>query len=186
MRICTKNFTDGRVCENVMLDTSCGALAGTCEYQSDNIPVDLLEDKTGAIRIIPDDSRRFALWTGDYVYHERDTIVLTDDQWNEIQDGYIGYICEFGRLHRPASWVSIWDALQFNEKRRFEMFMSFSQYLRELLKLRKWLDEPCDKHPKSEYLPCSRDSYGYYAYEYIYPEHRKDCPQCMAELEKQK
>ena len=45
-----------------------------------------------------------------------------------------------------------------------------------------YLDEPCDKHPEKELVELPfKDEWMEF-----YPEHRKDCPQCMNELRGEK
>ena len=44
--------------------------------------------------------------------------------------------------------------------------------------LLKYLFEPCDKHPEKELVELPfKDEWMEF-----YPEHRKDCPQCLSEL----
>lgn len=74
---------------------------------------------------------------GEPAYMTEDTIEISKSELNDIHDSYIEYICEFGRLHRPVSWTSILDVLQLNEKRHFEIFMSFSDYLSVLIELKR-------------------------------------------------
>ena len=107
-------------------------------------------------RIVPEKTTAVLLpieKVGGYFYRSDDTIFMPSEwtaeqlvelgrigkddpnEWDDIHDGYIEYVCAFGRLHRPAAWTDILDALQLNEKRDYVIFMPFSQWLQALISL---------------------------------------------------
>jgi hypothetical protein len=63
------------------------------------------------------------------------SLIITDREWDEIFDSYIQYVCEFGQLHRPTSFVSILRTIEVNEKHHLELFVPFSQYIKILMQL---------------------------------------------------
>jgi hypothetical protein len=76
------------------------------------------------VRIVPDNAKfglRDKTKVGFFKSYEptfdiKDTIEITDDEWDEIYEGY----------DEPTQW-----------QRRFNTGLSFAQYLRELLKLKR-------------------------------------------------